>query len=291
VVSSDPAIAGAVENLTTALIARLANGEAPTAAAVRLLLRRYAATGRDDILRTLEPALTQSLDLWPQGPRDEYAGWLMLFAETAAVSDDDRVIAAATGLSAMLREAWGRDARIAIAAAAVEACLRADAAGLPGGNVQGAIDELERIVSASYEPGEGLSRAAPGASRLGDLVSTASALLTAFDVTARLPYSMLAEELMQFAAGNLRDADAPEFVDAGSTSRHFILNCEAASVLCRLAALHGSEAYLETAVVAAAADYGGDAGRILRSLAPKAPGLGLAGAAYGLAAADWHSVL
>ena len=73
--------------------------------------------------------------------------------------------------------------------------------------------------------------------------------------------------------------------------RPFALNCEAASVLCRLALLHGSDDYQRAAVVASEADYHRDAGRILQWLAPAAPELGLAGAVYGLAAGDWQSVL
>ena len=68
-------------------------------------------------------------------------------------------------------------------------------------------------------------------------------------------------------------------------------HCEAASVLCRLALLHGSNDYQRAAVVASDADYERDAGQILRWLAPAAPELGLAGAVYGLAAGDWQSVL
>ena len=80
----------AIERSTDAVL-RALEREEPTSAAVRLLLRRYAATGRDDILHALEHALTRALEAWPQAPQDEFAGWLMLFAEAAAVSEDDRV--------------------------------------------------------------------------------------------------------------------------------------------------------------------------------------------------------
>ena len=270
----------------------LASGEEPTAHAVRLLIRRYALAGRDDILHALEHALTRALEAWPQAPRDEHAGWLMLFVEAAAVSDDDRVREAAGGLATGLRESWGRERRIAVGAAGVDACLRANAAGLPGGDLQAAVDELERLVGAAYEPGEGLSRAAGGGrARLGDHVSAASALLTAYECTGRLPYSMLAEELMQFAARTLGDAAAPGFIDGDTTSKPFALNCEAASVLHRLSALHRSDEYREAAVVAPFADYGRDAERILRWLAPEVPEAGFAGAVYGLAAVGFDPAL
>jgi hypothetical protein len=275
----------AVEHLTEAVL-RALEREAPTSSAVRFLLRRYAATGRDDILVALEHALTRALDAWPQAPRDEHAGWLMLFVEAAAVSDDDRLREAAGGLATGLRASWGRERRIAVGAVGVDACLRASAAGLPGGDFQAAIDELERLVGAAYEPGEGLSRAAGGGrARLDDHVGAASALLTAYECTGRLPYSMLAEELMQFAARTLWDAAAAGFIDGATASKPFALNCEAASVLHRLAALHRSDEYREAAVVAPSADYGRDAERILRWLAPEVPEAGLAGAVYGLAAA------
>ena len=141
-------------------------------------------------------------------------------------------------------------------------------------------------MGAAYEPGEGLSRAvAGGRARLADHVSAASALLTAYECTGRLPYSMLAEELMQFVARTLGDAGAAGFADGETASKPFALNCDAASVLYRLDALHRSAEYREAAVVAPAADYGRDAERILRWLAPQMPETGLAGAVFGLAAA------
>ena len=126
----------AVERLTDAVL-RALEREEPSSASVRLLLRRYAATGRDDILHALEHALTRALDAWPQAPRDDLAGWLMLFAEAAAVSEDDRVHEAAGGLAAVLRESWGRERRVAVGAAGVDACLRAEAAGLSGAEPSG----------------------------------------------------------------------------------------------------------------------------------------------------------
>ena len=154
--------------------------------------------------------------------------------------------------------------------------------------MQEAIDELERVVAACLSARRrrladvrpaGLPRG-----RLVDQTSAASALLTAFECTSRLPYSMLAEELMQFARRTLWDADGGGFFDGDSGAKPFALNCEAASVLCRLALLHGSDDYQRVAVVASDADYRRDAGRILQWLAPAAPELGLAGAVYGLAA-------
>ena len=275
-------IPDAVERVTAAVLQALTT-EAPTAPAVRLLLRRYAATGRDDIRDALEPALTGALDIWPRAEPAEQSGWLILFAEAGGVSDDERVHEAAAGLAATLQASWGRPRPMAETLAGVQE---------PGGNLQAALDELERLVGAAYQPGEGVALGAPGGrARLADHVSAASALLTAFECTGRLPYSMLAEELMQFAARMLWDAASPGFFDGETGSKPFALNCEAASVLFRLAALHGSDEYLGAAVVAAGADYGRDAANILYELAPEAPRLGLEGAVFALAAADWHSPL
>ena len=284
-------MADAVERLTATVLAALTR-EDPTAPSLRFLIRRYAATGRDDIRDALEPALAKSLDVWPGVPREEYPGWLMLFGEAAAVSEDERLHEAARILATPLQASFGHERRIAIAAAGVDACLRVDVAVLTADSVQRAIDELERLVGSAYEPGEGLGAGSrDGRPRLADHVAAASALLTAFERTDRLPYSMLAEELMQFVARTLGDPPAPGFVEGDSGEKPFTLNCEAASVLCRLAALHASDEYQRAAVVAAGADYGRDAGRILQWLAPAAPDLGLAGAVYGLAAADWNRAL
>src|SRR5205085_8899158 len=56
------------------------------------------------------------------------------------------------------------------------------------------IDELEQFVRARYEPGEGLD-----GTTLLDHLRCSAALLTAFELTGRLPYSMLAEELVRGA--------------------------------------------------------------------------------------------
>lgn len=287
-------IDGAVERLTDAVLQALAREQAPTAPAVRFLLRRYAATGSDEIRAALEPALARGVEEWPQAPRDEHPGWLLLFAEASAVSDDDRLRNAAGGLTAGLRASWGRESRVAVAAAGVDGCLRASDRDLAVEIVQEAIDELERIVAAAYRPGEGVSQTAAGGlprGRLVDQTSTASALLSAFECTSRLPYSMLAEELMQFARRTLWDADGGGFFDGDAGAKPFALNCDAASVLSRLALLHGSVDYQRAAVVASGADYSRDAELILNWLAPAAPDLGLAGAVYGLAVIDWQSVL
>ena len=270
----DDVIRGAVEQITVAVLAALARDEAPTSAALRFLLSSYNATGRADIRDAVEPALARALELAPTAGADEQPRWLLLFAEAAAMSGDERLPSMAADLVRHVRSTWGRDRqRLDVAAEGVDACLRATDLVPIGDLIQPAIDELERLVGATYQPGHGVS------DRLAEQSAVASALITAYQITGRLPYSMLAEELVQAARRTGWDAEP------------FGLNCEAATVLFRLAALHRSTEYREAAVVAPGADYDDDAARILESLAGDAPGHGLDGALYGLAAAEHHSVL
>jgi hypothetical protein len=102
-------------------------------------------------------------------------------------------------------------------------------------------------------------------------VVASSALLTAFEVTGRLPYSMLAEELMQ----PVRRGDAAGDIAA---------DCGAARVLCRLATLHDDTDYRAAAVLAPGADYREDAARLLRAHASQVLDAQVAQAAlYGIA--------
>lgn len=282
-------IRGAVEEVTVAVLDALARGEAPTSAALRFLLRAYAATGRDDIRDAIEPAVARALELAPSAPLDEQPRWLFLLVEAAAMSGDDRLPPAAAVLVLHLRSTWGRDQQpLDVAATGVDACLRATRLVSSADLTQSAIDELERIVGAAYQPGYGVSE------KLTDQIAVASALVTAHQGTGRLPYSMLAEELVQAARRTMWDDERGAFVDrktGPAAQQPFALNCEAAAVLSRLAALHRSAEYREAAVIAPGADYDDDAARILHALAADAPGHGLAGAVYGLAAAELQSVL
>jgi hypothetical protein len=100
-------------------------------------------------------------------------------------------------------------------------------------------------------------------------------LLTAFDVSGRLPYPMLAVELMQTASGR--------------PSHAFEEQCDAARVWCRLAALHASAGYRDAAVVAPNADYQADAIRMLSELADEAGRRGASAAIYGFALLELES--
>src|SRR6185436_20821472 len=98
----------------------------------------------------------------------------------------------------------------------------------------------------------------------------------------RIPYAMLAEELMQFARRTLWDEAAAAFASApGALDRPFALNCLAASVYDRLARLHADDEYRAVAVIAAGADYRGDAARILSAQSTAVDDLGVERAWYG----------
>ena len=257
-------IGTAVENVSRVVLDALARGEAPTADALRLLLRGYAATGRDDLRDALESGLAHGLEIAADSTSESAPPWLVLCAEAAEASDDTRLRDAASQLASKAKLIWGATRSVGLAARSVDACLRANL------EVASAVDELERLVAAAYTPGEGI------AGSPDDEMAVASMLLTAFFVTGRLPYAMLAEELVRHACGTFMAA----------ASLPFALGCVTSGVLSRMAALHRDEDYRAAAVLAPGADYAADAAVILERLAPDAPGHGLAGAAYGLAAGE-----
>lgn len=260
-------IGTAVENVSRVVLEALARGDAPTPDALRLLLRGYASTGRDDFRDALETGLAGAFEVAADSPSDASPHWLILFSEAAEASDDERLREAASQLAARVRMIWGATRSLGLTAASIDACLRANL------EVQGAIDELERVIGAAYAPGEGIR------GTLDDEIAVAGTLLTAFLVTGRLPYAMLAEELVQHARRPL----------VAATDLPFALGCHASAVFSRMAALHQDDGYRTAAIIAPGADYAADAAGILERLAESAPGHGLAGAAYGLAAGELQS--
>jgi uncharacterized protein YyaL (SSP411 family) len=125
---------------------------------------------------------------------------------------------------------------------------------------------------------------------LQDQVAVASALTTAARLTGRVPYVMLAEELMQFSRRTLWDEPGGGFFDRkppvvedgdvgllGERVKPFEINCQAARTLAALA------------VLSERADYRDWAERTLASQTPVYRSYGVHGAAYGLAALDLTS--
>ncbi len=118
-----------------------------------------------------------------------------------------------------------------------------------------AVDALESYVRHSYEPGDGLV----GRS-CQEHLRCSSALLAAFDLAGRLPYAMLAEELLRFARARWWRRDVATF-DAD-----FAANCDALHVCCTLAALHLDPHYRSAAVLAPGSAYGDDARGLAEAL-------------------------
>lgn len=249
------------------------------------LLRRYSTSPRDEIGDALARALTWTVvnQPWTEARDDDRAAWLTLLAEAAAVSDDDRVREAVVDLAPAVRHQAGAASSLADAARSTEACLHATEVFDLADLLQPTIDRLEQIVGGAYEPGEGMGRGG-----LADQVYPASALLAAYSITGRLPYSMLAEELMQFARRTLWDeGDGGFFSRVGELAKPFASNCDAARVLCRLASLHLDGDYHRAAVTARDADYARDAERTLASQAASLDACGSNAALYGLALSEW----
>ena len=166
-------------------------------------------------------------------------------------------------------------------AAAVSALLRA--ARVFGDDALGgrALDALEHVLLASYRPGEGVAHCAAGArGLLTDQVAMAGATLDAWEATGNVVYRMMAEELVHYALRTHWDAEDGGFFDRGPALfadepdrgaaglKPFVLNCEAATVLGRLA-----EATSDPALSRRAADC-------LDTIAPSAAALGPLAAHY-----------
>jgi hypothetical protein len=260
--------------LEEGVLAALARGDAVGPRALQFLLRRYHTSGSTEIAAALGPALAAAIhDAGSSSSVDgtdetrDTAAALELFVDAAGLTDDDRLVPAMRDLIDRLRPAW-RHPPLSESAAALRASLLAAAMPPFHGIAADAIDALEETVGAAYRPGEQAGSDA-------DQVQAASALLTAYSLCGRLPYPMLAEELIYA----LRDRGMMPFVDA----------CEAARVLCRLAVLHDDPDYRAAAIVAPHADYRRDAERLLDRLSPEAGKAGTAAAIYGLAVLELES--
>lgn len=111
-----------------------------------------------------------------------------------------------------------------------------------------AIEGLERVLLSSYKPGGGVAHSGSGVrGLLTDQVAMATANLDAWESTGNVVYRMMAEELMHYVLRTMRDEAAGGFFDRaeadgdaeqgllGVRLKPFVLNCEAATVLRRLA--------------------------------------------------------
>lgn len=121
-----------------------------------------------------------------------------------------------------------------------------------------AIEALERVLLASYKPGQGVAHSAAGVrGLLADQVAMAAANLDAWEATGNVVYRMMAEELAHYALRTMWDAEHGGLFDraaealpdepVGSTLKPFVLNCEAAVVLNRIAEATNDAAFAERA--------------------------------------------
>jgi hypothetical protein len=269
-----PFPAAELEAIAARVIDEASRDEPTSSTAGMFLLRHYLATGRDELRELLAIALARALASAAEAASAvERAAWLTLLVEATAIADDNRIVETMEALAAALAAAWPSAAGLGDGVAAIDACLQASSVVEARDIVPAAIDELERVVGSAYRPGRGLVDLGSGdRASSADHVRTSSALLTAFEITGRLPYSMLAEELMQIAGRTLAASD------------DFATHCAAARVFCRLAALHDAAEYRAAAVIASDADYRSDARQILDAQAPRVAAASTADAAlYGVA--------
>lgn len=252
------------------------------------LLRRYVVTDAPELRDALGGALAIALDSHRSlDTIVSRAASLTLFTEAFALSDDDRLGSAAADLAARLLADVMTTALVDAASRAIEACLRASHLARDVDLLPAAVDRLEHVIGHAYRPGEGVSHTLHGEDRggLADQFAAAAALLTAFEMTGRLPYAMLAEELVQTSRRTAWDDDAGAF--AAPDADALDVNCDAVRVLCRLGALHRDGEYRAAAVVAHDADYRADSSRILERFAVDAAAQGGGAALYGLALAEY----
>lgn len=143
-----------------------------------------------------------------------------------------------------------------------------------------ALAALEVVVARAYKPGDGVAHVGASGEEgavsglLTDQIHIATALIWAHAATGALPYSMLAAEVLQFAARTMWDEAAGLFrdrVDAHDPLLPFELNCHAACAFDRLAILTGDHAHQDRART------------ILRSLEGAFSAHGLFGAPYAVA--------
>jgi hypothetical protein len=269
--------------LTDHILEALARGDRVGAVALQFLLKRLSATDRVEISEALGAVLAEELDRQTAGGSDDdREGWLVVFSEASALSDDTRLPQAAAALLPHVRSAWSNPI-VNVAMRAIDASLLSVHVANDPTLAAAAIDALEHVVAGAYRPGQGVSNEVGGASfvrgGLADHVRSASALLTAYMLAERLPYAMLADELMQSV---LR---TPHGVARGAAP--FALECDAARLFCRLAALHRDAEYQRTSVLPVGANYEERAGLTLEALAPVVRRLGVAAAPFGLALAEW----
>lgn len=234
----------AIDRVTRAVLAWAPETTGAYPDAVMFLLRRYVASGDPDVRAAAEAALTSGL---PSLERE--------------------------------RDPWRRIEWLRTMDEAASAAEGDDLAGRVRRALPDAVDAMESAVRQAYEPGDGLLGAGCEAHLLA-----ASALLAAFDMSGRLPYAMLAEELLLVSRRRWwNDTHARFDADAGA-------NAVAGRVLCRLAALRSDPDYAGRVRAAQEQHHRRDAERLLAALAATGVVETDAAAAYGLALLEWFAL-
>jgi hypothetical protein len=305
------------QRLGRELLEEVTASATPSAGPLTFLLR-HGVDELDDASRdALEAALGRAI----AGPARileaglagsaEAVEWLPVFVRVAALSSDPRVAAIVADLVARVRRHWPSQGAVADGAFAVASCLAAvdlldalvppDASGAARREadpvralLQATLDELEGLVHRAYQPGAGMREMLDGepGSNAGELlaqIATADALLRAHAVTGRVPYAMLAEELVLVAKRRWWQEPAGGFGAVGdeiagrAPSAHGL----SVAVLCGLArAVSGAE--WRRASDDAGASYRHDAERVLARLGRRPQSAaGRARADYALALAEW----
>lgn len=288
---SEPVVdRAALDFLVDRTLVQLAAGAQVGPTALRLLVRQFAATARDELRDALEPALGRAVDSSSAALDD--AESLLLLVEALGIADDEALDLAVVERAAQLRRRWPSRGVVADAMRAVEACVAAAASVSRTRDLVDAVDELERLLGLVYEPGSSLPHLIGGpADPPGDLhdhAATAGALLTTHAATGQLPYAMLAEEVMQTARRThgrpaRHHSDLSREEPAGS----FLAECDAAVVLCRLAAVRSDPEYQLAVTAGAPDDYAAWAVELLARWATTYQARGTEAAAYGLAVHEW----
>jgi hypothetical protein len=234
--------AAVIDRIAARVAHAVTSGEAVAPIALRLLLRRFIASG-EEYREPLALALGADADI-RDTPDPER---LLLLADALQVSDDAWIRDALSRQATEMAAVWPSRGAVADAVRTVDSCLAAGAALGAEALIISAIDELERVVSIAYEPGDGVAQTLSTRTRsTGDLathVATAAALLTAYDVANRPAYPMLAEELMRTALAE---------ATGGPPSLALL---EGARVLARLVSLQRDADYRAVAITREDSDY------------------------------------
>jgi uncharacterized protein YyaL (SSP411 family) len=135
----------------------------------------------------------------------------------------------------------------------VSAMVRSGAALDAPALTETAIPSLERVVLATYRPGDGVGHVCDDPDLRGllvDQVWLAEALMDAHEATALEPYQMLAAELLHYCVRELWDVKGGGFfdrVEPAQPLKPFVLNCRAARTLRRGAEVCGEPMFAQRA--------------------------------------------